>query len=78
MFKELPQLEIDYETLERGNIRNQERRKLSMITKSSLLNSHTRSLLVSFTPPPPAFPLYFCLHLPQLSEEKCWRVSLPR
>lgn len=50
MFKELPQLEIDYETLERGNIRNQERRKLSMITKSSLLNSHTRSLLVSFTP----------------------------
>lgn len=47
MFKELPQL--DYETLERGNIRNR-KKKLSMTTKSSLSNSHTRSLLVSFNP----------------------------
>lgn len=52
MFKELPQLETDYETLERGNIRNQERRKLSMTTKFSLSNSHTRSLPASFTPHP--------------------------
>lgn len=48
MFKELPQL--DYETLERGNIRNQKKKKLSMTTKSSLSNSQTRSLLVSFNP----------------------------
>ena len=57
MFKELPQLETDYETLERGNIRNQERRKLSMTTKFCQIHIPEVSQLPS--PPTPSFPSLF-------------------
>lgn len=41
MFKELLQLEIDNETLERGSIRNQEKIKMKHGNKNLLSQTHT-------------------------------------
>ena len=74
MFKELPQL--DYETLERGNIRNQ-KKKIKHDNKIFFVKFTHQKSPGFLQPPPPAFPLYFCLYLPPLSEEKCCTFLFP-